>query len=228
MFQQACLNISNSVYGIKCYTIQGTQIQSSLGSAFMIAPNIVVSTAHVLHVGNNFNNPLHSAFNVIRAPDVGQKMEITQLIAEDSIRDIALLEITDPRSTQCVVLAQNILPQGTTCGSLGFPLASVDATGFHLVLRFQGAYISSLAHTRHDSGRSLDFYETDALMYKGSSGCPVFTVSGEVFGLHNKVLVDRPESQNGSNERQSDRYAIALWVPSIDIITFARTNEIEI
>jgi S1-C subfamily serine protease len=224
LFHQACLTIRNSVYGIKCSTRQGNQVRSSTGSAFMIAPRIIVSVAHVLHVNNNSSNPLHTMFEVIRADDIGQQMESARLIAEDSIRDIALLEITNPRSNQCVVLAQTLLPQGTECGSLGFPLATVDARGFHLILRFQGAHISSLAHIRHNSGRTLDFYETDALMYKGSSGCPAFTVNGEVFGLHCRVLIDRPESERNSMERQSDRYAIAQWVPSIDIISFASTN----
>jgi len=194
----------------------------------MIAPNIVVTTAHVLHVGNITRKPRHSTFQLIRAPDVGQQLESAQLIAEDSIRDIALLEITNSRSSQCVVLAQSILPQGTDYGSIGFPLASVDAKGFHLTLRFQGAYISSLVHITDPSGRILDFYETDALMYKGSSGCPAFTVNAEVFGLHNRVLIERPKSQKSSNERQTDRYAIALWVPSPDIITFANANGVTI
>lgn len=228
LFQQACSTIINSVYGIKCYTRTGSREQSSFATAFMIAPRIVVTTAHVLHIGNNVNNPIHRGFGLIRAPDIGQQLETAQLIAEDIIRDVSLLEITNPRSNQCVILAQNTLTLGTSCGSLGFPLSSVDARGFHLILRFQGATISAFVHTRHNSGRSLDFYETDALMYTGSSGCPAFTVNGEVFGLHVRVLIDRPASQNRSNERQTDRYAIALWVPSTDIITFARANGVDL
>jgi S1-C subfamily serine protease len=189
----------------------------------MIAPNFVVTVAHVLHVNNDRRNPRHAVFQVIRAPDVGQRLESVELVAEDDVRDIALLEITNPRSNQCVALAQEILPRGTSCGSLGFPLASVDARGFHLQLRFQGAYVSSFTHVIKN-GSTLDFYETDALMYKGSSGCPAFTVNGEVFGLHQSVISDRPETADGANERQSNRYAIALWIPSTKIIEFARRN----
>jgi S1-C subfamily serine protease len=221
MFQQACSTIRNALYGIRCDTRIGNRLTVTNGTAFMIAQGIIVTAAHALHLDSNSTNPRHNVIKAIRAPDVGQTTETVEFIAEDTIRDLALLQIDNPRSNEKITLEQNVLPIGTSCGSLGFPLATVDESGFHLVLRFQGAHISAFFTKTDSSGRSLPFYETDALMYKGSSGCPGFIVNGNVFGLHNKSRVELPE---GSRPRQTERYAISLWVPSTDIITFARDN----
>jgi len=191
----------------------------------MIAPGIVVSTAHLLHLDSNPSRPRHTRFGVIRAPDIGQSLERAQIIAEESVKDIALLQIENPRSNHCVTLAPNILQIGTSCGSLGFPLGYVDRRGFHLLLRFQGAYISAFNTERHSSGQSISYYETDALMYKGSSGCPGFITNANVFGLHNK---SRVEMSGSESPRQTERFAISLWVPSTDIIAFARANGVTI
>ena len=225
LFQQACSTIRNAVYGIKCETRIKNRMTCSTGTAFMIAPGIVVSAAHLLHLHNNPSGPRHTRFGVIRAPDIGQKLERTQIIAEESVKDIALFQIQNPRSNHCVNLAQNILQLGTSCGSLGFPLAYVDQRGFHLLLRFQGAYISAFNTERHSSGQSISYYETDALMYKGSSGCPGFTTNANVFGLHNRSRVEKPGSES---RPQTERLAISLWVPSTDIIAFARDNGVKI
>lgn len=230
MFQKACSTMVNKVYGIKFSTIIGAQMHSSLGTGFMIAPGVIATAAHAVHTENNPANPRHTSFEVIRAPDIGQQMEIAQLIAEDTIRDIALLRIGQPRSNQCVTLNNNVVPIGTSSGSLGFPLAFLDQTGlFSLVLRFQGANISAFQTFRHPSGRNLSIYETDAIMYNGSSGCPGFTSDEVVFGMQIAVM-NNPYSgqQQGTQASLSDRLAISLWVPSIDIIAFARTNGITI
>jgi len=221
MFQQACSAIRNAVYGIRSDTSIGNRRNVTNGTAFMVAPGIIVTAAHVIHLESNSSNPRHNTIRAIRAPDVGQRTETAQFIAEDTIRDLALLQIDNPRSDQSVTLEQSVLPIGASCGSLGFPLATVDERGFHLVLRFQGANISAFVTATDPFGRSLSFYETDALMYKGSSGCPGFIVNGNVFGLHNISLMEIPE---GSRPRQTERYAISRWVPSTDIITFARDN----
>jgi len=245
MFQQSCQTIRETVYGVKGTTPLGNnRANSSTGTGFMIAPGVLATAAHVIHFKCDFNEAVHSTFEVIRAPDVGQKTEKTQLIAEDTAKDIALLRIANPRSTQSVVLEPNILNIGTSCGSMGFPLSFVGGKGFILDLRFQGAFISSFNIVSK-------FYETDSLMYQGSSGCPGFTTNGNVFGMHNRSVTSKqspiqPIPQSRAQRRQqmkqqkkaglpelkqkkqTDRYAISLWIPSTQILTFARANGINI
>jgi S1-C subfamily serine protease len=233
MFEQVCSQIRNAIYGIiGTSQIGEKQINCSNGTAFMISAGVIVTASHLVHVNLDSTQPIHSLFEVIRSPDIGQKMVKAQLIVEDPVRDIALLRIENLSSTTCVSLKPDPIPIGTGCGSLGFPLSSVTLTKtgrvFNLIERFQGAFISSL-HTQIDdpSGRQLSCYETDALMYAGSSGCPGFLVNGNVFGMHIKVFLDKPKEEKGSLPTQPEtRLAISLWVPSFDIITFAKNNGI--
>jgi len=232
MFEQVCSQIRNAIYGIiGTSKIGEEQINCSNGTAFMISPGVIVTASHLVHVNLDSTQPIHSLFEVIRSPDIGQKMIKAQLIVEDPVRDIALLRIENLSSTTCVSLKPDPITIGTGCGSLGFPLSSVTFTKtgkvFNLIERFQGAFISSL-HTQIDpSGRQLSYYETDALMYKGSSGCPGFLVNGNVFGMHIRVFLDKAkEDQSSSSTQPETRLAISLWVPSFDIITFAKNNGI--
>jgi len=247
MFQEACRTISESVYGIKGVTpIGGSQANVSTGTGFMIAPELLVTAAHVIHFECNPTKPIHQKFDVIRAPDIGQKTEPALFVGEDITKDLALLRVANPRSIQSIVLEPNVLNVGTSCGSLGFPLSFIDKQGlFHLDLRFQGAFISSF-------NKFLEFYEIDSLMYSGSSGCPVFTVDSRVFGLQNRSITSQPSSamlpapqsrqqrrqqirqkqklqaKSAQPQRQTDRFAISLCVPSTHIIAFARANGVNI
>jgi hypothetical protein len=68
----------------------------------------------------------------------------------------------------------------------------------------------------------LDIYETDSLMYSGSSGCPGYTVDGNVFGMHVATFTE------SKNKSASARLAISLWVPSMYILEFATKNNIQV
>jgi S1-C subfamily serine protease len=149
---------------------------------------------------------------------------------EDIDRDLALLRIDNPRSVKCVEFSLQKIPIGTPVGSFGFPLAYIDFTTgiFHLVERFQGAHISSFHPIVTHSGRELYYYETDALMYRGSSGCPGFLSNGKVFGMYNASIIDQPRQVNEQEIRQEIRLAISLWIPATDIVKFAKSNNIEV
>ncbi len=224
MFDKACNHIRETIYGlIGLSQISPTQVNASNGTGFMIAPGILAAAAHLCHVDNNPIKPRHQIFEAIRSPDIGQKMETATFVAEDTERDIALLRLTAPRSSTCVTLETNRIASGTNCGSLGFPLASVvfSQTGrlFNLVERFQSASISAFLSAVYASGRQLERYETDAFMYKGSSGCPGFLENGRVFGMHISSVTEQSGGQN-----PQARVAIANWIPAIDIKNFATAS----
>ena len=137
-----------SIYGILCQSpIAVDQVNCGNGTAFMIAPGVCATAAHVLHVEGDKSKPLHKKIEVIRTPDIGTPMAEAKLIAEDIDRDLALIEIINPVNLSIVTLYTSIIERGTTCGILGFPLASVavvnNQIAFNLVERFQGAYIES-------------------------------------------------------------------------------------
>ena len=226
MFKEANKIIRNSIYGVLCQSpVKNNQVNFGNGTAFMIAPGICATAAHVLHIEGDKNKPLHSKIEVIRSPDIGKQMSTARFIAEDLDRDLALIEVINPMDTTAVSLYSSPLESGTNCGALGFPLASVEninkQMAFNLVERFQGAYISAFQTINYPNHKHLDFYETDALMYGGSSGCPGFTVEPKVFGMHVATITDGKATNNSS------RLAIALWIPSMDIIRFAEKHGVK-
>ncbi|MFX0210683.1 MAG: hypothetical protein ACFFDT_32185 [Candidatus Hodarchaeota archaeon] len=95
----------------------------------MIAPDTIITAAHLTHMKSDVNQPNYIEYLLIRAPNIGESFETAQLIAEDPVRDVAILRLKNPRSTNCVILEGNIVPRGTSCGSLGFPLANVRPRG---------------------------------------------------------------------------------------------------
>lgn len=232
MFQKACSTVRNAVYGILASTSEGSLDHCTTGTGFMIAPGVIATVAHLVRVGMDPEAEVHEQFEVIRAPDVGESMEDAFLIAEYPERDVALLRVPDPRSGSSLAFVDGIVPHGASCGSLGYPLAYVEALesgrNFVLVERFQGANISSY-HTENTPDGDFDWYETDALMYSGSSGCPGFLVDGRVFGMQVRSLTRIEDvSPNDGTPKQETRIAISQWAPAHDIISIARNHGVRL
>jgi S1-C subfamily serine protease len=223
MFSKATAQIRESLYGIMARTIQGQQTIHSMGSGVMIAPNYVITNAHLLHQNNDPTKPNHVDIEIIRSPDIGKNCIAATLHREDPARDLAILKITGATSTRCASFLETILPSGTSLGSLGFPLATVNLVNgglaYGLNERFQGAYISAFFNEPIGS-RVFPWYEVDRVMYGGSSGCPFFTVDGKVIGLQAKVRTDL--SNGGSSQDMHNFLAISLVIPSTEIIKFAK------
>ena len=118
-------------------------------------------------------------------------------------------------------LTRDIVSSGTICGSLGFPLSSVtfneDNLNVNLTESFQGGFVSAFVK-EHSDNELLEWYETDSMMYSGSSGCPVFTPDGVVFGMQASTLVGEDEADGEAN-----RLSIARLVPSKDIVRMAQS-----
>jgi Trypsin-like peptidase domain len=197
----------------------------------MVAPGVLITAAHLLHAEGDVTRPLHAVFEAISATDIGEKMERATLIAEDSQRDTALLRLHNPRSAACVALETSRVAVGTSCGSLGFPLAGIRSSSngpsLSLAVRFQGANISAFHEHPNHAGQQLDYYETDNTMYGGSAGCPGFLMGGEVFAIYvaSVVAEDVPggsPSVNGGSP--PDRVAISIWVAAREIEVFANAN----
>jgi S1-C subfamily serine protease len=229
MFIKACKLVRECTYGVIGTSIlkqNGPQvtINTTNATAFMIVPGFLITAAHFIHQENKPDKPIHQTFEATRIPDIGGKMEKAVFVAEDSARDIALLKIENSKNSSVVKLKDEILPRGTNCGFLGFPLANVEFTKdgkkqLNLFERFQGAFISNYLDHRDSSGRLLPFYEIDTLMYSGSSGCPGFNVEGEIFGMQVASVL-----QKNKDENKTERIAISLAVPSVDILKFLDTH----
>jgi len=232
MFENACTTNREAIYGLLASSpIQPQGITASNGSAFMVAPGFLITAAHCVHQKTDHQQPLHTKLELIRIPEIGQRMEVGTLHAIDDKQDIAILKIEKPRSTACLALLDRIVMRGSAVGSLGFPLAQIGVINqqmaFNVVERFQGANISAYVYSNRPDGTTEEHYETDSLMYGGSSGCPGFFLSGEVWGMHNRSVIEEQKA-GASGVGTATRLAISLWVPSTVIGSLCRAHGVPI
>jgi S1-C subfamily serine protease len=231
MFVEACKRNRGAIYGLNGLSqVDATHVNGTSATGFMISPGILVTAAHFCHVDNDRTKALHQAFEAIRAPDIGQKMEVASFVAENKTRDIALLRIAAPRSKDCLKLVDAPVSVGTACGSLGFPLASLAFSPagrtLNLVERFQSASISAFPSILGPDGQTYNHYETDSLMYRGSSGCPGFLADGRVFGMHVSAVIDQQSA--GGKTSDGNRLAISNWASAADIAEFVLSNNVKL
>lgn len=228
MFSGATAKVREALYGIWARTRDGDTMYHSTGTGFMIAPGYIVTNAHVLRRRADQGGAPHGELLTIRSPDVGMNCEVAHLVAEDRERDIAIIGVAEPRVARCVTIEEDYVPSGTNIGSLGFPLSTIQHSDngdvYNLIERFQGAYISAL-FTDSPPNRQLKWYEVDREMYEGSSGCPGFLTSGRVVAMNCKVRREEDEDESIPLEKRR-RLEISLWVPSVDVLEYARIHGI--
>jgi hypothetical protein len=111
MFESACMKVRESLYGILCQTdVGGRPVHFGSGTGFLIAPQLCLTAAHVLHHDGQKNAPIHSRIQVIRAPEVGQPMRMARLLGIDDALDLALLQIEQIRPIEQTKQIEQIRP----------------------------------------------------------------------------------------------------------------------
>jgi hypothetical protein len=215
MFEKALAENREAIYAILASSSLPPEAATpSGGTAFMIAPGLLVTAARCVHGGSDPGNPPRTELSLVRAPDIGRGTERATLVSLDRGKGLALLRITAPRSAATLRLLDTPVPIGTQCAYSGFPRLAMDPAplpGASLIEMFQGAYVSSFVRAAGPGGEPVSYYVTDAPLVGDASGCPGYTSSGEVFGMLNCPPGDI-------------RSAVPFWVPSMDIVSFALDN----
>ena len=215
MFEKALASIREAIYAIIASSPLPTDAATpSGGTAFMIAPGLLVTAARCLPGGSDPGDLPWTELSLIRAPDIGRGTERATLVSLDRGKGLALLRIDAPRSAASLRILDAPVPIGTPCAYSGFPRLAMDPAprpGASLIEMFQGAVVSSFTKTAGPGGEPVSCYLTDAPLVGDASGCPGFVSSGEVFGMLNCPAGDI-------------RSAVPSWVPSMDIVSFARDN----
>lgn len=215
MFEKALSENREAIYAILASpSLPPEAATPSGGTAFMIAPGLLVTAARCVPGGSDPVNLPCPELSVVRAPDIGRGTERATLVSLDRGKGLALLRIDAPRSAATLRILDALVPIGTQCAYSGFPRISMGPSlqpGTSLIEMFQGANVSSFVRTAGPDGELVSCYVTDAPLVGDASGCPGFLPSGEVFGMLNCPPGDI---------RSSDPF----WVPSMDIVSFARGN----
>ena len=217
MFEKALAENREAIYAILASSpLPPEAATPSSGTAFMIAPGLLVTAARCVPGGSEPGDLPCPELSLVRAPDIGRGTEQAALVALDRGRGLALLRIDAPRSAAFLRILDTPVPIGTQCAYSGFPRISMGPApgpGASLIEMFQGASVSSFVRTADPGGEPVSWYVTDAPVVGDASGCPGFIPSGEVFGMLNFPPGDI-------------RSALPYWVPSMDIVSFARGNRI--
>jgi len=215
MFEKALAENRDAIYAILAPApLPADAATTSGGTAFMVAPGLLVTAARCVPGGSKPGNPPCPEMSLVRAPDIGRGTERAELVAIDHRMGLALLRIDAPRSAAFLRVRDTPVPTGTQCAYSGFPrlaMGPAPLPGASLIEMFQGANISSFVRSAGPGGEPLSWYVTDAQVVGDASGCPGFLPSGEVFGMLNSPPCDI-------------RSALPFWVPSMDIVSFARGN----
>ena len=213
MFEKALKENREAIYAVLApASLPPEAATPSGGTAFMIAPGLLVTAARCVPGGSDPGDLSSPALSLVRAPDIGRGTERATLVSIDRAKGLALLRIESPRSAASVRLLEAPVPIGTPCAYSGFPRLAMDPAplpGSSLIEMFQGASVSSFEKTAGPGGEPVSRYVTDAPLVGDASGCPGFLPSGEVFGMLNCPPGDI-------------RSAVPSWVPSMDIVSFAR------
>lgn len=217
MFEKALAKNREAIYAVLSSSpLDANAITPSIGTAFMVAPGLLVTAARCLRDESKPGAPPCEGLRVIRAPDIGKKPEPVTILAANARNNLALLRIDAPRSTDCLRLLDAPVPVGTHCGTSGFPRLSVDRppfSGVSLIELFQGADISTYVSATGTDGHAESRYETDSPLCGNPSGSPGFLSSGEVFGMFH-IPADPPSAD------------VSCWVPSMTIIAFLKGKDI--
>lgn len=154
------------------------------GSGFAIAPNRIVTNAHVVEIANRY--PGNVIIGVV--PSEGDKSFRGELIRVDPARDLALIEFGGVRLPP-LTLFNGPVADGATLIALGYP-GNVDLA----TARSSTDFITPLSPVRSQgffSGRrtltGIDVLLHTASIARGNSGGPLLDRCGRVLGVNSAL-----------------------------------------
>ena len=154
------------------------------GSGFAVGPNRIVTNAHVVELAQQY--PDNVVIGVV--PSEGSKSYQARVIAIDTKRDLALLEIVGARIPPATLYSGS-LDDSVGLVSLGYPgnvdLASAQSAADYIKPLAPVRSEGSLSATRSVSGVNVLLHT--ASISRGNSGGPVLDHCGRVLGVNSAI-----------------------------------------
>ena len=154
------------------------------GSGFAVGPNRIVTNAHVVELARQY--PDNVVIGVV--PSEGSKSYQGRVIAIDSKRDLALIEIVGAKIPPATVYA-GPLDDSVGLVSLGYPgnvdLASAQSAADYIKPLAPVRSEGSLSATRSVNGVNVLLHT--ASISRGNSGGPVLDRCGRILGVNSAI-----------------------------------------
>ena len=153
----------------------------SHGSGFAVAPERIVTNAHVVQEVQG--NPMLSIGLI---PSEGGDPVYGKIVAVDSRRDLALIATTSPMHLPPLTIAGNPPTDTGTVSALGYPMNVDQAQGLALndIFHSQPPVRSTGALSGRRPARDFDSLLHTAPIARGSSGGPLLDDCGRVLGVN--------------------------------------------
>lgn len=181
----------------------------SIGTGFK-CDNFIVTNAHVITYRDELE---YTSYENIWACRDGAKLFRLYTVSFDKIKDIAILGITNPDKNYDKTPDLNL----TTDYALGqdvFSIGNINGYGLSLGV----GIISAKEKIYTDKDIQNRYIQSNIVIAKGSSGCPVLNYDGEVIGMMTFKLRD-------SDGEYID--AMSFLIPSKTIKEFIALNNVQ-
>ncbi|ALJ15010.1 S1C family serine protease [Sphingopyxis macrogoltabida] len=164
--------------------VDGEVVGFGHGSGIAISPTRIVTNAHVVESAVKY--PGNVALGVV--PSEGQKSYAGKLIAIDTTRDLALIEITEGRLPAAAVYT-GPLESGTDVVALGYPgnvdLATARSAADYITPRTPTRSEGNLSNTQAVDGVAMLVHT--AKISRGNSGGPLVDGCGRITGINTAI-----------------------------------------
>jgi serine protease Do len=160
-----------------------------VGTGFaVVREGVLLTSAHVV---TDSTGAVLPRLSVLVQTDSGSILHEARVLARDTARDLALVEIADTALVP-VRWAESRAPMGTPLATIGYGLpeggivdtaAAQVKTRYTVVRRFTAGY-SSGYRTLVPGDPSTNILEVDLFLFPGVSGGPTFGLDGGVIGVN--------------------------------------------
>ncbi|GGO94305.1 trypsin-like peptidase domain-containing protein [Stakelama pacifica] len=185
----------------------GEELGRGHGSGFAIAPNRIVTNAHVVELANKFP----SLVTIDIVPESGDAHYEGELVAFDPDADLAIIQFDGPPLPPLTLYSPS-LPDGAGLVSLGYP-GNVDKATMEslsqMLIPTAPVRSSGILSTHRDL-RGLGTIEHTAQIARGNSGGPLLDQCGRVVGVNRAVT--SADDGDGGFVMSLDENALAAFL----------------
>ena len=164
--------------------VDGEVVGFGHGSGIAISPTRIVTNAHVVESAAKY--PGNVALGVV--PSEGQKSYAAKLIAIDTARDLALIEISDARLPAAAIYT-GPLESGADVVALGYPgnvdLATARSANDYITPRTPTRSEGNVSNTQSVDGVAMLIHT--AKISRGNSGGPLVDGCGRITGINTAI-----------------------------------------